>query len=516
MDDVRSIVTAAAKSAGVSPDVMLHIANIESSGNPTARSPGGKYLGLFQLSQDEFLANGGGDIFDAADNARAAARKLKAESDRYQSKYGRAPGAFEIYMIHQQGWSGFKALCDCPQSLAWVAIRSFYSTDAVAKSAISGNCPACWGDALALTAEQFLEAWRGRVDPPGPMRLAREELGVHEGAGSADNPRVVRYYADAGHAEVTHDETAWCAAFVGAMLKRAGLQPSGSLMARSYLSCGQKLTTPRVGCIAVLWRGSPDASTGHVGFVACWSSTHVTLLGGNQSDGVTEARYPRDQVLGWRWPGDVVKQPEMRKTDMVEDVRKYVEAFASLTPTLARAAGSPFGGVVAQLVVDVIKRSGKPEGDETPVATLNRIGVVESIPILREAEMLLGAIGSLASPAPAIAGPTTPAAGPTVVVDVSPAPAVQPAPAAQPAPVQVDLSTPFDSLFGGALVGWKTYLVILLATLLNGAAALGAFPGVLTPDIVAAGNTALAGLGGAALVSKIERYAKLGAGFIKR
>jgi hypothetical protein len=87
---------------------------------------------------------------------------------------------------------------------------------------------------------------------------------------------------------------------------------------------------------------------------------------------------------------------------------------------------------------------------------------------------------------------------------------------AQPAPAELDLSTPFDALFGGALVGWKTYLVIALATLLNGAAALGLFPAFLTPDIVTAGNTALAGLGGAALVSKIERYAKLGAGFIKR
>jgi hypothetical protein len=76
--------------------------------------------------------------------------------------------------------------------------------------------------------------------------------------------------------------------------------------------------------------------------------------------------------------------------------------------------------------------------------------------------------------------------------------------------------TPFDSLFGGALMGWKTYIVIALATILNGAAVLGLAPAFLTPDVVAAGNTGLAGLGGAALVSKVERYVRLGAGLIRK
>jgi uncharacterized protein (TIGR02594 family) len=515
-------VTSAARAAGVDPGTLLRIAEIESSGDPSARSPGSKYMGLFQLSQEEFTANGGGDIFNAADNARAAARKLKTESDRWRAKYGRAPTAFDIYMVHQQGWSGFKALTDKPNALAWVAIRQFYSTDAVAKAAIAGNCPAAWGDAIALTAAQFLGAWRGRIEPPAWLRLARGELGTREVAGNTDNPRVVAYYADAGHAEVKDDETAWCAAFVGAMLKRSGLTPSGSLMARSYLKWGMDAGAPRAGCVAVLWRGSPDAATGHVGFVVAWSSTHVVLLGGNQSNGVTEARYPRDQVLGWRWPVEV-KQVE-DKEDMTEDIRKYVEAFASLTPTLARAAGSPFGGVVAQIVVDVLKRSGKPEGDEAPAATLNRIGVVESIPILREAEAVLSALGMLTAPAPvpALASASTPSSTSTTTSTTTtstPEPTMSTSTSTTtttPTSTPEQAMTPFDSLFGGALMGWKTYIVIALATILNGAAVLGLAPAFLTPDVVAAGNTGLAGLGGAALVSKVERYVRLGAGLIRK
>lgn len=509
MAAITEIITQAARSAGLSPDVMLRIAEIESSLNPAARSSTGKYLGLFQLSQDEFTANGGGDIFDAADNARAAARKLKAESDRYKSKHGRAPGAYEIYMIHQQGWSGFHALEASPDSLAWVAIRSYYATDAVAKAAIAGNCPASWGPGVALTARQFLEFWRARIDPPVWLALARREIGQREGAGAADNPDVVAYYADAGHAEVKHDDVAWCAAFVGAMLHRAGLEPSGSLMARSYLKWGSDIGAPRAGCIAVLWRNSPDAAEGHVGFVVAWSATIVTLLGGNQSDGVNETSFPRDRVLGWRWPVGlpaVITSPAVAPTrsedELTEKLREYVEAFASITPTLARAMGSPARGLVAAAIVDVIKRSGKQMEGEDAADTLNRVGVAEGVSLLRLAEGAVAAVGAVLAPEPASA---------PVVITPAPAP-VTPAPTSPPAVEP----TPFDALFGQALSGWKTYIVIILATLLNVAAGLGWLPMVLTPDVVAACNTALAGLGGAALVSKIERYAKLGAGLIKK
>jgi uncharacterized protein (TIGR02594 family) len=134
------------------------------------------------------------------------------------------------------------------------------------------------------------------------MDIARGELGVREGAGAANNPRVLAYYADAGHAGVKEDAVAWCSAFVGAMLKRAGYPNSGSLAARSYLQYGRKLDTPEPGCIVVFWRGSPTGWQGHVAFYVRGEGDRVRVLGGNQSDAVTEAGYPRSQVLGYRWP----------------------------------------------------------------------------------------------------------------------------------------------------------------------------------------------------------------------
>ena len=47
-------------------------------------------------------------------------------------------------------------------------------------------------------------------------------LGEQEVRGSAANPKVLDLYRDAGHSDVDSDEVAWCAAFVGACLHRAG------------------------------------------------------------------------------------------------------------------------------------------------------------------------------------------------------------------------------------------------------------------------------------------------------
>ena len=101
------------------------------------------------------------------------------------------------------------------------------------------------------------------MDQPRWLELAWADLGVVEAPGAANNPRVVRYYADAGHPEVGADDVAWCAAFVGACLERVGIASTRSLMARSYLAWGDALAEPRTGAIAVLSRGA-DPNLGQV------------------------------------------------------------------------------------------------------------------------------------------------------------------------------------------------------------------------------------------------------------
>jgi uncharacterized protein (TIGR02594 family) len=127
--------------------------------------------------------------------------------------------------------------------------------------------------------------------------LALADRGVIEFPGKADNPAIRAYYRDAGFPEVIHDAVPWCAAFVGAMLKRAGVKPSGSLLARSYLTWGRKITKPVQGCIVVFQRGN-STWLGHVAFYV----RPGYRLGGNQSDMVSIQSYNPNTVLGYRMP----------------------------------------------------------------------------------------------------------------------------------------------------------------------------------------------------------------------
>jgi uncharacterized protein (TIGR02594 family) len=146
------------------------------------------------------------------------------------------------------------------------------------------------------------------MEQPRWLELAWADLGVAEGPGSADNPVVVRYYADAGHPEVRHDDVAWCAAFVGACLERAGIISTRSLAARSYLAWGEHLDEPRTGAIAVLSRGD-DPSLGHVGFLVGMTASQIILLGGNQGDAVSVESFDRSRLLELRWPVTTSRAP---------------------------------------------------------------------------------------------------------------------------------------------------------------------------------------------------------------
>ena len=138
------------------------------------------------------------------------------------------------------------------------------------------------------------------MQQPSWMAEAWRELGQSELRGPAHNPRIVAMFAELGHPDQS-DETAWCAAFVGACLERAGISSTRSLRARSYLDWGTSTDNPGSGAVVVLKRGSNPAQ-GHAGFLVGATATHIFSLGGNQSDAVTVAAFDRDLVLGFREP----------------------------------------------------------------------------------------------------------------------------------------------------------------------------------------------------------------------
>jgi uncharacterized protein (TIGR02594 family) len=130
--------------------------------------------------------------------------------------------------------------------------------------------------------------------------LAKKEIGTVEWK-DGSNPKVVAYFKDAGHAEVKDDATAWCAAFVGAMLHRAGMKGTGSLVARSYLKWGEPVDRKdaRPGDIVVFKRGNSTWQA-HVAFLVADHGETLEVLGGNQSDAVNVKKYRARDLLGIR------------------------------------------------------------------------------------------------------------------------------------------------------------------------------------------------------------------------
>jgi hypothetical protein len=167
--DVNAAITSGAAQAGVSPRMMGAVASIESSGKPGAQT--GSYKGLFQLSEGEFRKYGGqGSIFDAKENARVAALKLKSEQAQLSQKLGRPVTEAEVYMAHQQGVGGATQHIQNPDQAAW---QSMYSTAegrqkgaGWAKKAIWGNVPDRYkrqfGSVENITSGQFTSMWADR------------------------------------------------------------------------------------------------------------------------------------------------------------------------------------------------------------------------------------------------------------------------------------------------------------------------------------------------------------------
>ena len=133
------------------------------------------------------------------------------------------------------------------------------------------------------------------------LDYAWPDLGVTEVPGPGSSDRVRAYFACAGHPEIISDEVAWCAAFVGACLERAGVRCTRSLQARSYLAFGVPIDKAVAGCVAIFSRGT-NPSDGHVAFVVGATVDAMLVLGGNQSDSVSVTAIPRARLLGLRWP----------------------------------------------------------------------------------------------------------------------------------------------------------------------------------------------------------------------
>jgi uncharacterized protein (TIGR02594 family) len=144
------------------------------------------------------------------------------------------------------------------------------------------------------------------------LEIAGLEYGVHEDARvGKQNKRIVEYHQTTS-LKATTDEVPWCSSFVNWVITQVGRRGTNNALAKSWLNWGTTLATARQGAVTVIkkkLRGG-DAATGsttgfHVGFLISSSTTHVRLLGGNQSDSVKYSNFALASytIEGHRWPG---------------------------------------------------------------------------------------------------------------------------------------------------------------------------------------------------------------------
>ena len=160
------------------------------------------------------------------------------------------------------------------------------------------------------------------------MLIANFLKGVTEATGAVADPKIQEMFRIAGFGEVHDDETPWCAAFVGACLKLSGFESSNKLNARSYFGFGERLQTPRPGCIVVFWRESKNSAKGHVAFFDHEDSTQIFTLGGNQGDAVTVRGYDKKRLLGYFWPtrtGPMASSPLIPNINQLTGISDGVE-----------------------------------------------------------------------------------------------------------------------------------------------------------------------------------------------
>lgn len=185
--DVLNILRGVADRTGVPYSIFHSFGNIESSMNPHAKT--GSYKGLFQLSNTEFHSNGGGNIYNAEDNANAFANIVKRNSNLFKQTTGRDPTGFDLYMMHQQGTDGYAQHLKDPTRPAW---QSMYATregrekgPGWSKKAIWGNLgpqdKRRFGSVDNVTSGDFLNSWKAKVERFGGgngMNAVASEAGV--------------------------------------------------------------------------------------------------------------------------------------------------------------------------------------------------------------------------------------------------------------------------------------------------------------------------------------------------
>ncbi|CCD89329.1 conserved exported protein of unknown function [Bradyrhizobium sp. ORS 285] len=128
---------------------------------------------------------------------------------------------------------------------------------------------------------------------------ASEGMGMSGGGYGGDSSVVSAARSFIGGGNPTGRRSLWCARFMNMVLERTGHRGTGSDMARSFASYGQRVSGPQVGAIAVMSR----RGGGHVGVVSGVDAQgNPIVISGNNGNRVRESAVSRGRVYAYVMP----------------------------------------------------------------------------------------------------------------------------------------------------------------------------------------------------------------------
>lgn len=190
-------IVGAAQARGVDPATALRIRQLENAGaDPDARpTRNGRRLssahGLFQITDRTWRGLGGGDRSDVARQIELGVENIARERDGLRQALGRDPQGWEIYLAHQQGQGGARALLGQPDGdaisvLTPVLERSHPGQGAaLARQAVVNN-----GGRVGMTAGEFSGLWRRKFGGGASLEALTPARPPRALAGLTENERV--------------------------------------------------------------------------------------------------------------------------------------------------------------------------------------------------------------------------------------------------------------------------------------------------------------------------------------
>lgn len=145
-------------------------------------------------------------------------------------------------------------------------------------------------------------------------------LGWHE---VTDKAKLQAWLKSGGKALGDPAALPWCGDFVETAMALAlpgERLPENPFFAQNWATFGAVTAPTRGAVVAFKW----SASSGHVGFLMGQHGANYVVLGGNQSNRVSIAEFPKSAAIATRWPSSFpsrpINLPEMTASEVITGI----------------------------------------------------------------------------------------------------------------------------------------------------------------------------------------------------